>query len=174
MERVTDLILGASKITTDGDYSHVIKRGWEGSWNCNTLATWWEELTYLKRPWCWERLKAKGEGDDREWDGCMASLTQWTWVWVNSESWWWTERPGMLQSIGLQWVRHDWATELKLQAQCSFDIHSKEKEDFEQRNGIVWFLWSGCLVGNWVKQGDEEALAWATGRIKLPLYKTAI
>ena len=57
------------------------------SWNSNTLATWCKELTHLKRPWCWERLKAGGEGDDRRWDGCMASLTQWTWVWVNSGSW---------------------------------------------------------------------------------------
>ena len=59
-----------------------------------------EELTHLKRPWCWERLKAGGEGDDRGWDGWMASLTQWTWVSVNSGSWWWTGKPGMLQSIG--------------------------------------------------------------------------
>ena len=65
-----------------------------------------------KRPWCWERLKAGGEGDDRGWDGWMASPTQWTWVWVNSRSWWWTGRPGMLQSMGSQRVRHDWATEL--------------------------------------------------------------
>ena len=61
---------------------------WCWSWNSNTLATWCEVLTHLKRPWCWERLKAGGEGDDRGWDGCMASPTQWTWVWVNSESWW--------------------------------------------------------------------------------------
>ena len=67
----------------------------------------------LKRPRCWERLKA-GEGDDRGWDGWMASLTQWTWVWVNSGSWWWTGRPGVLQSMGSQRVRHDWATELNL------------------------------------------------------------
>ena len=60
------------------------------------LAIWCEELTHLKRPWCWERLRAGGEGDDREWDGWMASLTQWTWVWINSGSWWWTGRPGML------------------------------------------------------------------------------
>ena len=66
--------------------------GW--SWNSNTLATWCEELTHLKRPWCWERLRVRGEGDDREWDGWMASLIQWTWVWVNSRSWWWTGRPG--------------------------------------------------------------------------------
>ena len=62
---------------------------WCWSWNSNTLATWCEELTHWKRPWCWERLKAGGEGDDRGWDGLMASPTQWTWVWVNSGSWWW-------------------------------------------------------------------------------------
>ena len=77
------------------------------SWNSNTLATWYKELTHLKTPWCWERLKV-GEGDDREWDGWMASLTQWTWVWVNSG----TGRPGVLQSMGLQRVGHDWVTEL--------------------------------------------------------------
>ena len=78
------------------------------------LATWWEELTYLKRPWCWERLKVGGEGDNRGWDGWMASQTQWTWVWVNSGSWWWTRRPGVLQSMGSQRVGHDWATELNV------------------------------------------------------------
>ena len=81
-------------------------------WSSNTLATWFEALTHLKRPWCSERLKAGGEGDDRGWDGWMASLTQWTWVWVNSRSWWWTSRPGVLQSMQSQRVRHDWATEL--------------------------------------------------------------
>ena len=64
-----------------------------------------------KRPWCWGRLKA-GEGDDRGWDGWKASPTQWTWVWVNSRSWWWTGRPGVLQAMGSQRVGHDWATEL--------------------------------------------------------------
>ena len=70
------------------------------------------ELTHLKRPWCWERLKVGGEGNDRGWDGWMASWTQWMWVWVNSGSWWWTGRPDMLQSMGSQRVRHDWVTEL--------------------------------------------------------------
>ena len=65
------------------------------SWNSNTLATWCEEPTHLKRPWCWEGLKA-GEGDNRGWDGWMASPTQWTWVLVNARSWWWTGRPGVL------------------------------------------------------------------------------
>ena len=75
-------------------------RDWCWDWNSNTLSTWCEELTHWKRPWLWERLKAGGEGDDRGWDGWMASPTQWTWVWVNSRSWWWTGRPGVLQSMG--------------------------------------------------------------------------
>ena len=78
----------------------------------NPLATWCEELTHWKRPWCWERLRAGGEGDDRGWDGWMASPTKWTWVGVNSGSWWWTERPGMLRFMGSQRVGHNW-TELK-------------------------------------------------------------
>ena len=73
---------------------------------------WCKELTHLKRPWCWERLKEGGEGDDRGWDGWMASPTRWTWVWVSSRSWWWTGRPGVLQSMGSQRVTHDWVTEL--------------------------------------------------------------
>ena len=73
----------------------------------------WEELTHWKRLWCWEGLGARGEGDDRGWDGWMASLTQWTWVSVNSGSWWWTGRPGVLRFMWLQRVGHDWATELK-------------------------------------------------------------
>ena len=87
-------------------------KDWCWSWNSNTLATWHEELTHLKRPWCWERLRVGGEGDDRGWGGWMASPTQWTWVWVDSGSWWWTGRPGVLRSMGSQTVRHDWATEL--------------------------------------------------------------
>jgi len=61
---------------------------------------------------CWEELGEGGEGEDRGWDGWMASPTQWTWVWVNSKSWWWTGGPGMLRFMGSQRVRHDWATEL--------------------------------------------------------------
>ena len=76
--------------------------------------TWCEQLTHLKRPWCWERLGTGGEGDDRGWDGWMASLTQWTWVWLNSGSWWWTGRPGMLWFMGSQGVGCNWVTELNL------------------------------------------------------------
>ena len=83
-------------------------KDWCWSWNSNTLATWCEELTHLKRHWCWERLRAGGEGDDRGWDGWMASLTQWTWVWATSGNWWWTGKLGVLQYVGSHRVGHDW------------------------------------------------------------------
>ena len=82
------------------------------------LTTWCEELTNWQRCWCWERLKVGGEGDDRGWDGWMASLTRWTWVWASSGSWWWTGMPGVLQSMGSQsqtWLS-DW-TELNKEYQ---------------------------------------------------------
>ena len=85
---------------------------WCWSWNSSTLATSCEELTNWKRLWCWEGLGVQGEGDDRVWDGWMASPTRWMWVWVNSGSWWWTGRPGVLWFMGSQRVGHDWATEL--------------------------------------------------------------
>ena len=92
-------------------------KDWRWSWNSNTLATWCEALTYWKRPWCWERLKA-AEGDDRGWDGWLVSPTQWTWVWASSGSWWWIGKPGMLQFMGLQsrtwlsvWTELNWTEE---------------------------------------------------------------
>ena len=87
-------------------------KDWCWSWNSNTLATSYEQLTHWKRPWCWEGLGARGEGDEGGWDGWMASPTRWTWIWVNSRSWWWTRRPGVLQFMGSQRVGHDWVTEL--------------------------------------------------------------
>ena len=87
-------------------------KDWCWSWNSNTLATSREELTHWKRPWCWERLRAGGEDDDRGWDGWMASPTLWTWDWEKSGSWRWTGRPGVLQPMQSQRVGHDWATEL--------------------------------------------------------------
>ena len=89
-------------------------------WICNmvtcqhiAMVTVTNELTHWKRPWCWERLKAGGEGDDRGQDGWVASPTQRTWVWASSVRWWRTGKPGVLQSMGSQRVRHDWKTEKK-------------------------------------------------------------
>ena len=101
------------------------------SWS-HTLATWYEEPTRWKWPWCWERLKVGGEGYDRGWSGWMASPTQWTWVWVNSGSWWWVGRPGVLQSVGSQRVGHDWVTKLNW-TEC----HQGTPEWFLQSNKLT-------------------------------------
>ena len=71
-------------------------------------------LTHCERHWCWKRFKAGEEGDDRGWDGWMASPTQWIWIWVSSRSWWWTGKPGVLQSMGSQRVGHDWVTDIHI------------------------------------------------------------
>ena len=89
-------------------------KDWCWSWNANTLANWCEEQSPWKRPWCWERLKAGGEGDNGGWDVWMTSPIWWTWVWVGSRSWWWTGKPDMWQSMGSQRVRLNWATEQQL------------------------------------------------------------
>ena len=92
------------RLGTAWDYNEDIYH-WKGScwsWSSNTLATWCEELTDLKNPWCWQRLRAGGEGDYRGWDGWMALPTRLTWVWVDSGSWWWTGRPGVLWFTGSQ------------------------------------------------------------------------
>ena len=100
----------------------VLWKEWCWSWNSSTLATSCEELTHWKRLWCWEGLGAGGEGDDRGWSGWMASLTRWTWVWVNSGSWWWTGKPGVPDSWGrkesdtcerLNWTELNW-TRIKI------------------------------------------------------------
>ena len=75
------------------------------------FGTWWEKPSHWKRPWYWERMKAGGEGGHRGWDGCMASPTQWTWVWASSGRQWRTGKPGVLQSMRSLRVRRDWATE---------------------------------------------------------------
>ena len=85
--------------------------GWrDWCWSSNTLATWWEEWTHWKRPWCLARLKVGREGDNRGWGNWMASLTQRTWVWASSGSWWRPRKPGVFRSMGSQRAGHDWAT----------------------------------------------------------------
>ena len=95
-------------------------KDWCWSWNSDTLTTWCEELIHWKRSWCWERLKAGGEREDRGRDGWMATPTWWKWVWASSGNWWWTGKPGVLQSMESQsqtWLS-DWnelnLTELNL------------------------------------------------------------
>ena len=112
---------------------------WCWSWNSNVLVTWCKELTHWKRPWCWERLKAGGEGDERGWDGWMASPIQRIWVWVSSGSWWWTGRPGTLQSSTPRTWGH-----------CSPWDH-KEPDTTEQLNWTQWIVMSpkAVLVASW-------------------------
>ena len=99
-------------VHSEGDQSWIfIGRTDAKAENSNTLATWCEELTQWKRPCYWERLKAGGEGDDRGWDGWMASLIWWPWVWASCGSWWWTGKPGC-SPWGCK-VRHNWVTELR-------------------------------------------------------------
>ena len=101
-----------------------------------SLATSCEELTHWKRLWCWEGLGARGEADNRGWDGWMASLTRWTWVSVHSGNWWWTGRPGVLRFMGSQRVGHDWATDL---------IWSVTLKIYHITNQLLSFLWTWQL-----------------------------
>ena len=96
----------------------------------DTLAAWCEELSHWKRPWCWERLKAGGEGDNRGWDGWMASPTRWTWVWASSGGWWWT---GVLQSLGSQRVGHNWATELTKRGIQKLKLYFLQKRNKQKK-----------------------------------------
>ena len=93
-------------------------KDWCWSWNSNILVTWWEELTHWKIPWCWERLKAGGEWKDRGWDGWMASLTRWTWVWASSGSWWWSGKPGTVHGVEKCWTRLSNWTEPNWKRNC--------------------------------------------------------
>ena len=104
-----------------------LRKEWGWSWNSSTLATSCEELTHRKRLWCWGDLGAGGEGDNRGWDGWMASPTHWTWVWVNYGNWSWTGRPGVLRFMGLQRFGHNWMTELILKLCVRRLISMKKK-----------------------------------------------
>ena len=116
---------------------------WGGSWHSNMLATWCEELTHWKRSWCWEGLGTGREADNSRWDGWMASLTQWTWVWVNSGSWWWTGRLACCGSWGCkeldttEWLSHT------LLAVCVNCMGYFFWVSFGQ---LFWFAWFTCHV----------------------------
>ena len=107
-----------------------------------------DSLAHWKRPWCWERLRVGGEGDDRGWDGWMASmtwsLTRWTWVWVDSGNWWYTGKPGVLRFMGSKRVGHDRVTEdcVVLHYPCTLLYHSQM---FRVDNKITkWKLDATC------------------------------
>ena len=106
----------------------------------------------LEKTWCWGRLKAGGEGDDRGWDGWMASPTQWTWVWVNSESWWWTGSPGMLQRVAKSRTRlNDWTDWLMSSFQWQQAGHRRKSQCIL---GLQQPSYNGCTV----HQEEEKGL----------------
>ena len=134
-------------------------KDWCWSWNSSTLATWCEELTHWQRPWCWEGLGAGGEWADRGWDGWMASPTRWAWVRINSRSWWWTGRPGVLRFMGSQRVRHDWATGLNL-TEISHNTHV-------HAHTLTRFAFSSkCLLR---RPASSQELDLSTGVLDWPL-----
>ena len=135
------------------------------------LYFWWlqyfcEESTDWKRPWCWERLKAGGEGDDRGVDGWMASPTRWIWVCENSGRYWRTGKPGVLQSVGLQRVGHDWGLNSSNLLIASFK-HWRNSFNWDSLaahvaetaiSSTVPFLapmWVALLLGTWMRIGDR-------------------
>ena len=141
-------------------------------WNSNTLATCCKELMHWKSSCCWERLKVGGEGDDRGWDGWMASLTRWTWVWVISRSWWWTGNTGVLHSMGCKELNTteqlNWAEFSSLlilyhsdieNAPCSNsrDIRLKKHPmlkhfllvSFSRKPPGIWCEWNAVLCCHW-------------------------
>ena len=113
--------------------------------NCGVEEDSWESLGLQGDPTSpfWRSalgLGAREKGDDRGWDGWMTSLTRWTWVWVNSGSWWWTRRPGMLQFMGSQRVGHDWETELnwtELYYRYQKSMKIKKKEAMVKSGSLI-------------------------------------
>ena len=111
LEKILDSPLDCKEIKPVSSRKSVLNIHWKDwCWISNTLYTWWEEPTHWKRPWCSERLKVEGEGDDRGWEGWRTSPTRWTWIWTSSRSWWRSGKVAVLQSMGLQKVIHDWVT----------------------------------------------------------------
>ena len=117
------------------------------------------DLPHWKRLWCWEGLGAGGEGDDPGWDDWMASLTQWTWVWVNSGSWWWTGRPGVLQFMGSQRVGHHWATELNWTQELNLASpvsSALQVDSYSEHQESPWILgWTSEIT--FASCGEENA-----------------
>ena len=136
------------------------------------------ELTHW-RLWCWEGLGAGGKGDDRGWDGWMASRTRWTWVWVNSRSWWWTGRPGILQFMGSQRVGHDWVTELNWIYRCMFTGEEGNRGWNKTKMQSCSLLVSICITCTYLQETHTEllCLCWsksAPNNILFSIYSHAV
>ena len=137
-----------------------------------TALTW---RIHWKKPWCWERLRARGEGGERGWDGWMASSTQWTWVWANSWRQWRTGKPGVLQSMGWQRVRHDWTTEKQQQAPwrkrelLSLAMMLPQ----EQPTSSDWLLGEGVVGGGSGSVGSEVPCPLPQGNTSLNSYSSS-
>ena len=123
-----------------------------------------------KRPWCWERLKAGGERDDRRWDGWMALLTRWTCVWANSGSWWRTGKAGLLQSVGSRRVGHDWATKLnwgKTQTPIHYVPTWPQRISNRESTGLRssgYTAWPYYLATMWTRingKDQEQLILWS-------------
>ena len=164
-------------------------RDWCWSCNSNTSATWCRELTHLKRPRCWERLRAGREGDNRGWDGWMASLTKWTWVWVNSGSSW---GQGGLAFCGpwgckeldttkrLNWTELNWdnpgLSHFKTLYHICKDPHSQEVMCTDAQvsllKGQVWVCHSVCVCADTIMPRYRETLEVShQGRTCTLIYK---
>ena len=114
-------------------------KDWCWTWSSNALVMWFEEPKHWKRPWCWEPLMSGGEGNDRGWDDWMASPTQWAWVWANSGRWWRAGKPGVLQFVRSQKVRHDRWTERQWRKKVL------QLEKCTEDNLKMEFLYASCL-----------------------------
>ena len=134
-------------------------KDWWWSWNSNSVATSCKKPTHWKRPWCWKRLKAGGEGDDIGWDGWMAPPTQWSWDWANSWNQWSTQKPGTLQSMGLQRIRHNLATEQQQQGWDQRATDPKSLLCHDKKFGF-YSISTGGLLG-YVKQ--ISIIIWLSG-----------
>ena len=131
-------------------------KDWCWSWSSIALATWHEELTYWKKLWCWESLKANGEKGSRWWGGQMASLTQQTWVWVNSRRRWRAGKPGVLQSMRWQRLGHSLVTEQQQQAYFSLVEDSKCILTAQLCSGGAWFLPTCTSPSSWCFWGYDS------------------
>ena len=136
---------------------NILWRDWCRSWSSNILVTWCEESTHLKRSWCWDRLNAGGEGDNRGWDGWMASLTRWTWVWISSGTWWWTGKCDVLQSVGSQswtwlsnWTELIYFTYGNVSFHVTFSIHLTLSSPLPMSISLFSMFLHCCLANKFI------------------------